>query len=102
MSEGEWVDVGGRNAELSGGGWVDVIGGRLRWTAAGEGSPLVLVHGFSFDQRQWDPQIGALSEQHRVVRYDLRGFGSSTSPVGGYRHIDDLRILLGSLGMQRR
>jgi 3-oxoadipate enol-lactonase len=82
-------------------GWVDVTGGRLRWTAAGEGSPLVLVHGFSFDQRQWDPQIGPLSKQHRVVRYDLRGFGSSTCPVGGYRHSDDLRVLLDSLGIER-
>ena len=82
-------------------GWVDVGGGRLRWTAAGQGPPLVLVHGFSFDQRQWDPQMGPLSKQHRVVRYDLRGFGSSTSPVGGYRHIDDLRMLLHSLGIER-
>jgi 3-oxoadipate enol-lactonase len=82
-------------------GWVDVTGGRLRWTAAGEGSPLVLVHGFSFDQRQWEPQIGPLSMQHRLVRYDLRGFGSSTRPVGGYRHIDDLRMLLRALGIER-
>jgi pimeloyl-ACP methyl ester carboxylesterase len=82
-------------------GWVDIGGGRLRWTAAGEGSPVVLLHGFSFDQRLWDPQMGSLSKQLRVVRYDLRGFGSSTSPTGGYRHIDDLRILLHSLNIER-
>jgi 3-oxoadipate enol-lactonase len=87
---------------MSAEGWVDVGGGRLRWTAAGEGSPpLVLVHGFSFDQRQWEPQVEPLSKQHRVVRYDLRGFGSSTSPVSGYRHIDDLRRLLRSLDIER-
>jgi 3-oxoadipate enol-lactonase len=82
-------------------GWVDVGGGRLRWTAAGEGSPLILLHGFSFDQRLWEPQMGPLSKQHRVVRYDLRGFGSSTSPDGGYRHTDDLRMLLHSLNIER-
>jgi 3-oxoadipate enol-lactonase len=101
MSQEGWVDVGGRNTELSRGGWLDVGGGRLRWTAAGEGAPLVLLHGFSFDQRLWDPQVGPLSKQHRVVRYDLRGFGSSTNPAGGYRHIDDLRVLLHSLNIER-
>jgi 3-oxoadipate enol-lactonase len=82
-------------------GWAAVAGGRLRWTAAGAGSPIVLVHGFSFDQRQWDPQLGPLSQHHRVVRYDLRGFGASTNPENGYRHSDDLRELLGSLSIER-
>lgn len=86
---------------MSSAGWVAVDGGRLHWDAAGEGSDLVLLHGFSFDSDLWTPQLAPLSAQRRVLRYDLRGFGVSTKPTGAYRHVDDLHVLLTSLGITR-
>jgi 3-oxoadipate enol-lactonase len=80
-------------------GTVDVEGGSLYWESAGRGSPLVLLHGFSLDRRSWDPQMLPLSARYRVVRYDLRGFGRSTLPIGPYRHLDDLRTLTQTLGL---
>src|SRR5580698_7355265 len=62
---------------------------------------MILLHGFSFDLRSWDPQLPALSVQHRIVRYDLRGFGRSTDPSGPYRHLDDLRVLIETLDLPR-
>jgi pimeloyl-ACP methyl ester carboxylesterase len=82
-------------------GFVEVEGGRLQWDCMGEGRPVVFLHGFTFDRRLWDPQVTALAPHARAVRYDLRGFGSSTAPIGPYRHIDDLRELLSRLNLER-
>jgi 3-oxoadipate enol-lactonase len=81
--------------------FIDVAGGRLGFEDAGSGPPIVLLHGFSFDSGMWDPQVECLRRSHRVLRYDLRGFGASTVPTGPYRHIDDLHAILGALQIER-
>jgi pimeloyl-ACP methyl ester carboxylesterase len=78
-----------------------IDGGSLAYEMRGVGPPLVLLHGFSFDMRAWDGQIERLARSHRVVRYDLRGFGRSSLPVGSYSHSDDLDALLSELGVKR-
>lgn len=69
----------------------------LAWESAGDGAPVVLLHGFTLDRRMWDPQIPALADRFRVIRYDLRGHGASPRPSGPYRHADDLADLLDAL-----
>ena len=54
-----------------------VEGARLRYEVVGEGEPLVFVHAGIADMRMWDPRVGAFAERHRVIRYDMRGFGGS-------------------------
>jgi pimeloyl-ACP methyl ester carboxylesterase len=82
--------------------FADVNGTRLYYEAAGNGQPLVLIHGFGLDCRLWDAQFAPLARQYRVVRYDLRGFGRSAPPAGeGYRHVDDLKALLDFLHIER-
>src|SRR3712207_6073571 len=51
----------------------------------------------------WDDQVPAFAARHRVVRYDLRGFGASSPPALGepYTHADDLSALLTHLGIAR-
>jgi pimeloyl-ACP methyl ester carboxylesterase len=51
----------------------------------------------------WDDQFGVFAARHRVLRHDLRGFGRSAMPRDGeaYTHADDLRALLGWLGIGR-
>lgn len=79
--------------------FADVDGGRLYYESAGAGEPVVLIHGFGFDARLWDDQWAFLSHEHRVIRYDLRGFGRSSLPGPGqpFSHFDDLAALLGYL-----
>lgn len=80
-----------------------VNGTTLHHEVAGSGDPVVLVHGFSFDARMWDGQVDALAERYTVARYDLRGFGQSSTPAAGvhYRHADDLWALVDHLGFER-
>jgi 3-oxoadipate enol-lactonase len=82
-------------------GFADMNGTRLFYEIAGEGAPVVLVHGFTLDRRMWDDQFEALTARHRVLRYDLRGFGASSVPDGPYRHVDDLAALLHLFGIAR-
>lgn len=44
----------------------------------GEGKlPLIFIHGFPFDKSSWQPQMEFLRDRHRVIAYDIRGFGHS-------------------------
>jgi pimeloyl-ACP methyl ester carboxylesterase len=82
---------------------VDVNGARLNVDITGDGEPVFLLHGFTFDLRMWEAQIGPLAARHRIVRYDLRGYGLSTLPQPGvlYSHADDLAALAERLGASR-
>ena len=55
---------------------VDVAGVRVRHRVAGEGDPLVLVHGLSGSTRWWTPVLPALAARRAVHRVDLPGFGA--------------------------
>jgi pimeloyl-ACP methyl ester carboxylesterase len=80
-----------------------VNGTRLAYEVSGDGPPVVFLHGFTLDMRMWDDQVEAFARRHRVVRYDLRGFGASAPPVVDqpYTHADDLRALLTRFGTGR-
>lgn len=72
-------------------------GGRLRYSTAGAGEPVVLIHGLGLDAAMWDPQWRVLQRAFRTIRYDVRGFGDSTLPQGPYSHSADLLELLNFL-----
>ena len=83
-------------------GFAAVNGTRLYFEMAGSGHPLVLIHGFTLDTRMWDDQFEVFAQHYQVIRYDLRGFGKSAPPTTEpYTHHDDLRALMGDLGITR-
>lgn len=71
----------------------------LHREVAGEGPPVVLVHAGICDSRMWDPQWETFPRAHRVVRYDLRGFGRSPLGPGRYSPPADLIALLDELAL---
>jgi 3-oxoadipate enol-lactonase len=73
----------------------------LFYEVSGSGEPLVLIHAFSLDRRMWEPQVTALQDRFRLIRYDLRGHGESAAPSGPYTSYDDLRSVLDSQGIER-
>jgi pimeloyl-ACP methyl ester carboxylesterase len=78
---------------------LQINGEHLYYEVAGQGPPLVLIHGWSLNLRMWDPQIAELSRHFRVIRYDRRGFGKSTGNEDISWDAADLNVLLDSLGV---
>lgn len=63
---------------------------------------VLLLHGFTASGRMWQPQVGPLSDDYRVIVPDLRGHGRSQSPAemdryGIERYARDLVELLDDL-----
>jgi pimeloyl-ACP methyl ester carboxylesterase len=56
----------------------------LHYVLAGDGDPVVLLHGWPQTWYEWRHVIPALAEQYRVIAPDLRGLGDSSRPAGGY------------------
>ena len=83
-------------------GVADINGANIYYEVAGDGPPLVFLHCFTADRRMWDDQFEHFAARHRVVRYDLRGFGRSDVPTAApFSNHDDLRRLLDLLGIER-
>jgi 3-oxoadipate enol-lactonase len=53
----------------------------LHYLEAGEGTPLVLLHGVGSVARTWDAQLAELSDRWRCIAVDLRGSGESRAPA---------------------
>jgi len=58
---------------------VVVEGNRIAYTERGEGSPVILVHGFGGSMWQWEYQQ-SLSASYRVITLDVLGAGLSDKP----------------------
>jgi 3-oxoadipate enol-lactonase len=66
--------------------------------------PLVLSNSLGSTSEMWDPQIPALTERFRVIRYEVRGHDGAPVPAGPYALGDlggDLVALLDRLGVAR-
>jgi pimeloyl-ACP methyl ester carboxylesterase len=79
-----------------------VNGVSLHYEEAGAGPPLLLIHAFPVGRRMWEPQLAALGRRHRVIAYDVRGFGESDAPHAAAAYsqaqsVEDARALLDAL-----
>jgi pimeloyl-ACP methyl ester carboxylesterase len=83
-------------------GSVQFDGGRLFLEEAGEGPGVVLVHPGLWDRRTWDGHFERFAERYRVLRYDVRGYGSSSrlEPGRPYSHPADLVAVMDAAGME--
>lgn len=79
-----------------------VHGVRLEARVAGDGPPLLLVHGFTGRGASWAPFLPAFRRSHRTIVVDLLGHGRSDRPADPARYsveraADDLAKLLDTL-----
>lgn len=76
---------------------------------AGDGPPLMLLHGFPQNHRCWLPVLPALAARHTCILPDLRGYGDSDAPPDDEGHTAyskrrmarDLTAVLDALGHAR-
>ncbi|OUD12881.1 alpha/beta fold hydrolase [Thioflexithrix psekupsensis] len=57
---------------------------RLHYVSAGQGDPLILLHGWPQTWYSWRELIPLLARKYRVIAPDLRGIGDSDKPLTGY------------------
>lgn len=60
----------------------DIDDGAIAWREAGEGETVLLLHGLGGSRTAWRPQLEGLGANHRVVAWDLPGYGAS-APLDG-------------------
>lgn len=83
---------------------IDNHGLQMHVAEAGQGPPLLLLHGVPQHWWEWRKVIGPLAETHRVICPDLRGFGWTEAPPTGYgreQQVADLVGLLDTLGLKQ-
>jgi 3-oxoadipate enol-lactonase len=75
-------------------GYVEVEGARLYYEEAGQGTPVVLIHGGFLDRRMWDGQFEVFANRFRAIRYDVRAHGLSGTDSVTFADHEDLGQLM--------
>ncbi len=60
---------------------ININGVQLHYLAAGQGEPVLLLHGWPTSSFLWRNVMGPMAETHRVIALDLPGFGKSDKPL---------------------
>jgi haloacetate dehalogenase len=68
--------------------YVKTSGAAVRVLRKGDGPPLLLLHGHPETHVTWHKVAEDLSRDYSVVIPDLRGYGDSSKPDGGERHVN--------------
>ncbi len=79
---------------------------RIHYNVIGNLMPVLLNHGYAATGRMWEPQERALSDDYRLITWDMRGHGETDSPDDPTQYsealtVEDMRTLLGFLGVGR-
>ncbi len=87
--------------------YVQAAGIRLHVRDSGprDAPAVILLHGFGSSLLTWEPWAERLSTDHRVIRFDLPGFGlTGPDPTGDYsdrRSLEVIAALMDQLGVER-
>jgi non-heme chloroperoxidase len=78
---------------------------RLHITDAGEGRPIILIHGWPLSDEMYEYQYNDLiNTGFRAIGITLRGFGKSDKPYGAYNydiHVRDIKKVLDKLDIKK-
>jgi pimeloyl-ACP methyl ester carboxylesterase len=78
----------------------------IHYEVHGSGPPLILTHGYSSTSGMWQGQIAALSKNHKLVLWDMRGHGQSDYPADPAAYsealtVADIAALLDAVGADK-
>src|SRR5213079_3586006 len=83
---------------------MDLHGHRVDYRVAGQGPPVVLIHGMVISSRHWESVALRLADAYTVIAPDLIGHGDSATPRGDYSigaHATSIRDMLAVSGVER-
>jgi len=83
---------------------MELHGHRVIYRVAGEGPPVVLIHGMVNSSRHWESVALRLADSYTVIAPDLLGHGDSAAVRGDYSlgaHAASVRDLLAAIGVDR-
>lgn len=78
--------------------FLETNGARVAYDVDGNGPAVVLIHAGVANRTMWDDQVAALSDSHRVIRYDTRGYGETETEAVEFSNRADIAALLDHLG----
>lgn len=77
--------------------------GGISYREAGDGEPLVLLHGIGSGSASWSAQLGSLSDRFRVIAWDAPGYGESDAlepeEPAALDYAETLAVFLDALGI---
>jgi len=81
-------------------------GVKLYYEESGNGKPIIFVHEFGSDLREWEQQIRWFSREYRCIAYNARGYSPSDVPTDsdqyGYKHsVDDIANFMKDLKIDK-
>jgi len=84
--------------------FIEQAGARLYYEEAGQGDPILFVHEFGADLREWELQIRAFSRDYRCIAFNARGYPPSAVPSDPAQYgwefaRDDILAVLDGLGL---
>ena len=85
-------------------GTVSVRGRTIAYRRAGDGPPLLLLHGGWSDSREWRPQLEGLSDEFTVIAWDAPGCGGSADPPDRFPladYADAVTDFIRAIGVER-
>jgi pimeloyl-ACP methyl ester carboxylesterase len=83
---------------------ITLHGRRVIYRVAGDGPPIVLIHGMLNSSSHWRAVALELARDYTVIAPDLIGHGDSAAPRGDYSlgaHAASIRDLLAAIGIDR-
>jgi pimeloyl-ACP methyl ester carboxylesterase len=81
-------------------------GVQVYYEEAGQGTPVLLSHGYSATSKMWQGQMDALAGDYRLIAWDMRGHGQTDSPddASAYSEaatVDDMAAVLDAAGVEK-
>ena len=85
---------------------VDAGGVKLYYEETGSGYPIVFVHEFGSDLREWETQVRYFSRAYRCIAYNARGYPPSDVPesldqYGWEFAVEDVAAVMRGLEIER-
>lgn len=85
---------------------VDAQGARLYVQETGRGYPIIFVHEFGADHREWETQVRYFSRAYRCITYNARGYPPSDVPedpelYGWEFSVEDIAAVMRGTGIDR-